>query len=184
MLQGIHWQRYSRTYNSLIFFNPPGLPLFTDVLYFFYPVIHSFHMTSGNTPAASICFKIIDRDVRQAKLEFLPDMVFLVRGMNIMAGTAGPALFPVNMQHMKILLSISEGCNIPRFFSCDYRFFVAQKTEVVFPLFIGGIKTVREGEPENVGVIRAMRIVAGHTVPLNNRAMLKLPFFPHETLSQ
>ena len=96
-----------------------------------------------------------------------------------MAGAAGPPLFLVNMQHMKVFLSVSEIRYILRYFSRNHRFFVAEETEVVLPFFIGRIKTVWEGKPENVGVVRAVRIVARNTIALNNRTVLKPPLFPY-----
>lgn len=52
------------------------------------------------------------------------------------------------------------------------------KTEVVLALLIFSIEFMREREPQDKRVVRAMWIVAGAAVALHNRAVLEPPLLP------
>ncbi len=55
---------------------------------------------------------------------------------------------------------------------------MTEKAEVVFVLLIFRIKAMGKGQPEYKGIVRAVRIMAGSTVALNYRPVLKPPFLP------
>jgi hypothetical protein len=92
---------------------------------------------------------------------------------------AAPALFLMHMKPVKIDVSVPEVCYVPRLFSSNESFLVAEETEAVFPLFILRIKLVRKGQSENKGIVRAVGIVTGCTIALHYRAVEKPSLFPY-----
>jgi len=135
-------------------------------------------VTSGDAPAACLGLEIIDRYIDRPEHEALAEMVVLVGGVDIVAGTAGPPLFLVNMQVMEVDVHIPETGYSTRLLLGHHRLLVAVETEVVFALLILGIELMRERKTEDEWVIRTMRVVAGAAVALHDRAVLEPLFFP------
>jgi hypothetical protein len=56
---------------------------------------------------------------------------------------------------------------------------MTKETEAVLSFLICSIEFVRKSKLQDKCIVRSMRIMAGHTVSLNNRSMLEFPLLPH-----
>jgi hypothetical protein len=131
------------------------------------------------TAPSSVCFAIVEADFDFSKGEFIAYSPFLFRSMNIMTGAAGPSLFLVHMQPVQVCRAVPEICYCLCLFDSCKGFFMTEEAETVFPFFIFSIKFMREGQPEDKGVIRAVRIMTGSAITLGNRTVLKTPLLPY-----
>lgn len=87
--------------------------------------------------------------MRRAKGRRAADKSFLVRGMNIVAGNAGSAFSPRDMEIMEISLPIAEIGQGGRFFEKCLGLLVALKTKAIM-----------------LGVIRVVELVGKETCPV------------------
>ena len=76
--------------------------------YFIDPVILPLGMTSGNACPTGRSLEVIDRYIDAPEHEAFAQVIELVRGMNIMAGAAGPPLLAVNVQIVEVDVPIPE----------------------------------------------------------------------------
>jgi hypothetical protein len=84
----------------------------------------------------------------------------------------------MHMEAVQVLFPVPEVCNRGCGLLCYECLLVAEHTEVIPSILIGGIKVVGKGKPQDKGIIRSMGIVAGRAVALNNRPMLKTAVLP------
>lgn len=75
------------------------------------PVILPLFMTTRDALAPGLGLEVIDRDIDCAEHEAFAQVVILIRGVDIVAGTAGPPLFAVNVQIVEIDLPVPEICH-------------------------------------------------------------------------
>ena len=78
------------------------------VIYFIDPVILPLGMTSRNTHPSGLGLEVIDRDIDSPEHKAFAQVVVLVRGMNVMAGAAGPSLLAINVQIVEIDVPVPE----------------------------------------------------------------------------
>jgi len=135
-------------------------------------------MTSRHACPTGRGLEVVDRYIDAPEHEAFTQVVELVRGMEIMAGAAGPSLLAVNVQFVKVDIPVPKISYCVRLFFCNQRFLVAVEAEVILALLVPCIKLMREREPENERVVRAVRIMAGAAIALHHRTVLKTPLLP------
>lgn len=136
-------------------------------------------MTPGNAPSPVLSRSEDHGDSRLTKGKFVSDPALLVRGVNIMAGTAGPPLFLMYMQPVEINIAIPEVRRCLCSLLHNHGLLVTEQAQAVLPPVIGRVKFMGKCQPEDEGIVRAVGIMAGSAVSLHHGSVLKASLLPH-----
>lgn len=109
-----------------------------------------------------------------AKGHLLADMLRLGAGMGVMAGDTAPPLLHVDMKIMEIIFPVPEvGEGLGEFLLGDI-LVVTAETELIILRSVFFVELLGKILGKYPGVIRAMDIMAGHTVTGLHRAMAEI----------
>ena len=129
-------------------------------------------MASWGTAPALVIDGKVDGKIPSPEVRGLPDMPGSFASVDVMAEDAAPSFLLVDVDVVKVLGPVPEIRGGVRRLHQDKRFIMALETEGVFVHGKGGIVGRGEGFTEHPVVARAMRIVAGRAVSIEqDRAM-------------